>query len=165
MNQAILTIDQAVLELTRLRARRQRIVLTNGCFDLLHVGHVSNLRHAKAQGDFLIVAINDDRSVTRLKGDLRPILPLGQRAELLASVRWVDLVIPFGEDTAVEVVRRLKPDIYAKGGDYDLARTPEGIEVLGYGGALVSCPLTPGCSTTAIVDRIVKLNQGKEGKP
>ncbi|MBO9596498.1 MAG: adenylyltransferase/cytidyltransferase family protein, partial [Cohnella sp.] len=74
MNQAILSIDQAVHELTRLRAEKQRIVLTNGCFDLLHVGHVNNLRHAKEQGDFLIVAVNDDRSVSRLKGELRPIL-------------------------------------------------------------------------------------------
>lgn len=165
MNRNILPIDQAVNELARLRTERQRIVLTNGCFDLLHVGHVNNLCHAKAQGDFLIVAINDDSSISRLKGGLRPILPLRQRAELLASVRWVDLVIPFGEDTAVEVVRRVKPDVYAKGGDYDLTLTPEGIEVLNYGGALVSCPLTPGYSTTTIIDRIVKLHQGKEGKP
>lgn len=129
-------------------------MLTNGCFDLLHAGHLSSLQFAKSLGDILIVAVNTDASVRRLKGKSRPIFPAGMRMEILGALRHVDYVISFGRDNAVEIVRAVRPDIYVKSEEYNLRDIPEGATVLAYGGKVVAAPLVPGISTTAILKQI-----------
>lgn len=117
--------DALAIELERLRAQGARIVLANGCFDLLHVGHLRYLRAAKRDGEFLVVALNDDASVRRLKGSGRPHTPLAERAELVAALAPVDRVTSFGEDTLDVTLRRLRPDVHAKGTDYRGDTLPE----------------------------------------
>jgi rfaE bifunctional protein nucleotidyltransferase chain/domain len=120
------TVDEAAAVAGRLRAEGKRIVLANGCFDLLHVGHVRYLHDARRLGDVLFVGINSDASVARLKGAGRPLLPAAERAELLASLRDVDHVVVFDEDTADRLVERLRPHVHAKGTDYTAETVPEG---------------------------------------
>ena len=141
----------------------KRIVLTNGCFDLIHVGHVRYLCQARAMGDILIVGLNDDASVSRLKGPSRPIVGQNERAEMLAALECVDYVVLFAEDTASELVAALQPDIYVKGGDYgdggkDL---PETGTVRGYGGRIELVPLVAGRSTTDLVQQILDRYSGQ----
>ena len=137
----------------------QKIVFTNGCFDILHAGHVRYLNAAKALGDVLIVGLNSDESVRRLKGEGRPVNPAADRAEVLAGLRAVDHVVVFGEATAEELVRQLKPDIYVKGGDYSLETLPEAKIVTGYGGKTILIPMVEGRSTTNVIRRLQ--NEGK----
>ena len=120
-----LTIDEAAVLATRLRAAGQRIVLANGCFDLLHVGHLRYLSAARALGDVLFVGINSDSAVTRLKGTGRPLMPAGERAELLAAMRPVDHVVVFDDDTADRLLAALRPAVHAKGTDYSVDAVPE----------------------------------------
>ncbi|HUL98571.1 MAG TPA: D-glycero-beta-D-manno-heptose 1-phosphate adenylyltransferase [Mycobacterium sp.] len=133
-----------------------RIVLTNGCFDLLHVGHLHLLQRARALGDILVVAINDDASVKRLKGQSRPLMPEVQRAEMLAALRFVDYVTLFSESTPLRLIQVVRPDVLVKGGDY----TPD--QVVGrdvverHGGRVEIVPLLPGLSTSALVDAIIR---------
>lgn len=142
-------------ERVRLRNLGQRVVMTNGVFDLLHTGHTRYLAQARALGDVLIVAVNDDASVSALKGATRPILPLAERVELMAALIMVDYVIAFSETTANAVVRVLQPDIYVKGGDYaDGKPLPEAPVVLEYGGEVRLLPLTPSRSTSDIIRAI-----------
>ena len=117
-----------------LQAAGRRVVFANGCFDLVHVGHVRYLEGARAQGDVLIVGINSDASVTALKGNGRPILPEAERAEIVASMACVDYVVIFDAPTADEVLLELRPDVHAKGTDYTQATVPERTTVLSYGG-------------------------------
>jgi rfaE bifunctional protein nucleotidyltransferase chain/domain len=135
------------------------VVLTNGCFDLLHVGHIRYLAAARDLGDRLIVAMDDDESVRQLKGADRPLVPLEQRAEVLASLRSVDLVVPFEGPGASDVVRELRPDVYVKGGDYDaLSRRPPEADVAEEcGGRVVFVPFAGGHSTSSIVERIRRM--------
>ena len=137
----------------------QIVVFTNGCFDILHAGHVRYLNAAKALGDVLIVGLNNDESVRRLKGEGRPVNSAADRAEVLAGLRAVDHVIIFGEATAEELVRQLKPDIYVKGGDYSLETLPEAKIVHSYGGKTVLIPMVEGRSTTNVIRRLQ--NEGK----
>jgi len=132
------------------------VVLTNGCFDLLHVGHVRYLEAARGLGDVLVVALNDDASTRALKGPGRPVLPLAERAELLCALRSVDAVVPFAEATAVEVVRLLRPAVYVKGGDYapEASRPPEADVAEALGARVVFLPFVRGQSTSAIVARL-----------
>jgi rfaE bifunctional protein nucleotidyltransferase chain/domain len=134
------------------------VVWTNGCFDLLHVGHIRNFRDAKALGHVLIVGINSDSSVRAIKGDSRPIVNQADRAELIAALEMVDYVTIFDEPTPVSALSRLRPDIHCKGAEYaDGSRPmPERETVLGYGGQIRFLPFHPGRSTTELVDRIVK---------
>ena len=131
-----------------------RVVFTNGVFDLLHPGHVDVLTAARCEGDALVVGVNGDASVKRLKGETRPIRPQADRVYVLAALEAVDAVTVFDEDTPLELVRALLPDIIVKGGDY----TPETIvgarEVRERGGRVVVVPLTPGQSTTSIIERL-----------
>ncbi|MHC1759680.1 MAG: D-glycero-beta-D-manno-heptose 1-phosphate adenylyltransferase [Negativicutes bacterium] len=136
------------------RVEGKTIVFTNGCFDILHAGHVRYLTEAKKLGDLLIVGLNSDDSVRRLKGEGRPINPAADRAEVLAGLRTVDHVAVFGEATAEELIRRLQPDIYVKGGDYSLERLPESVIVASYGGRTVLIPLVEGRSTTNVIRRL-----------
>ncbi len=139
-----------------LRRKSQRVVFTNGHFDLLHVGHLRYLQAARRLGDVLVVGVNDDAVTTARKGQGRPILPEFERAELLAGLACVDYVTIFHEPTAERAVEMLKPDVYVKGGDYGPggAALPEAEIVDRYGGETVIIPLAPGRSTTAIVDAI-----------
>jgi len=122
---APLTVDEAAALATRLRAAGLRIVLANGCFDLLHVGHLRYLREARALGDVLFVGINSDAAVARLKGAGRPLMPAGERAELLASLRAVDHVVVFDDDTSDGLLAALRPAVHAKGTDYAADAVPE----------------------------------------
>lgn len=132
----------------------ETLVLTNGVFDLLHVGHVRYLTEARALGDALIIAVNSDESVRGFKGPLRPIVPLAERMEMLASLACVDYVVPFASRTPVPLIERVRPLIYAKGGDYSLEDLPEAAVVLGYGGSVQILSLVAGRSTTNIIARV-----------
>lgn len=133
----MLTVDAAAALAERLRAAGKRIVLANGCFDLLHVGHVRYLHGARALGDVLFVGLNSDAAVARLKGPGRPLLPSAERAELLAALRDVDHVVVFDDDTADGLVTRLRPHVHAKGTDYTPESVPEGASVRAVGGRVV----------------------------
>ncbi len=148
----------------RLRAMNRRIVFTNGHFDLLHVGHLRYLQRSRDFGDCLVVGVNDDAVTTKRKGPGRPIVPEAERAELLAGLACVDYVVVFPEETAAEVVRKLRPDVYVKGGDYATSQAeidagklplPEAEVVHGYGGQVKTVPLIEGRSTTGIEQRII----------
>ncbi len=136
------------------RARGRRLVLTNGCFDLLHAGHLALLEAARREGDLLLVALNSDASVRRLKGEGRPIVEVDERAELLLALEAVDRVVVYEQDTPLEVVRALAPDVLVKGADWPQEAIVGGPEVLGAGGRVVRVPLLPGRSTSSIVERI-----------
>ncbi len=137
-----------------LRAGSRRIVFTNGCFDILHAGHVRYLAAARAEGDVLIVGLNSDDSVRRLKGPSRPVNPEADRAEVLGALRAVDAVTIFDEPTAAELIALVKPAVYVKGGDYTLETLPEAAVVQRYGGRVAFIDLVEGRSTTKIIDRI-----------
>jgi D-beta-D-heptose 7-phosphate kinase / D-beta-D-heptose 1-phosphate adenosyltransferase len=126
-------------------------VATGGCFDLLHAGHVALLRAARARGDCLVVCLNSDGSVRRLKGEGRPLVTALDRARVLAALECVDAVEVFGEDTPEQVLRRLRPDVWAKGGDYGLADLPEAAVLHEWGGQAVLLPYLDGRSTTALI--------------
>jgi rfaE bifunctional protein nucleotidyltransferase chain/domain len=138
----ILTEPELLTAVQRDRAAGRTIAFANGCFDLLHAGHVRYLQASAAEGDRLVVAVNDDRSVTSLKGPGRPILTAADRAELIASLRGVDYVVVFGDTTVDRLLDRLKPDVHCKGTDYTVASVPERAAVESYGGrtAIVGDP-------------------------
>ena len=137
-----------------LRGANLKVVFTNGCFDILHRGHVELLRFAKGLGDVLVVGLNTDDSVRRLKGQERPINPLHDRAAVLLAIRWVDFVVPFGEDTPERLIRELRPDVLVKGGDYRLEDIVGAEFVTSYGGEVKIFPYLEGYSTTSIVRRL-----------
>lgn len=136
------------------RAAGKTVVFTNGCFDILHAGHVRYLAAARELGDRLIVGLNSDRSVQRLKGPTRPINDEGDRAEVLAALGAVDFVVIFDDATAEGLVAEIQPDIYVKGGDYRLADLPEARVAAGYGGRTILIPEVPGRSSSNIIGRI-----------
>ncbi|HEX2528383.1 MAG TPA: D-glycero-beta-D-manno-heptose-7-phosphate kinase [Geminicoccus sp.] len=146
-------LERAVAVVSEERRKGWRIGFTNGCFDLLHAGHVDYLHAAKARCDFLIVGLNDDASVARLKGPGRPTNRLEDRARVLAALADVDLVVPFAEDTPLEVIRALRPDLLVKGSDYRPDEVVGAKEVASWGGELYLAELTPGLSTTALLER------------
>ena len=135
------------------RPRGQRVVFTNGCFDILHRGHAEYLRAARSLGDLLVVGLNSDDSVRRLKGPSRPVNLQEDRAYVLASLEVVDVVVVFEEDTPRELIAALLPDVLVKGGDYRLEDIVGAREVTAAGGEVVIAPLVPGRSTTSILQR------------
>ena len=139
-----------------IREKSRKIVFTNGCFDILHKGHIKTLYEAKRIGDILVVGINDDASIRRLKGFDRPILPLDSRLAVLASLEFVDYVIPFSEDTPLEVIKQVRPNVLVKGGDYDEDEIVGRELVLKLGGFVKIIEQVPGFSTTDIVKKIQK---------
>lgn len=146
---------QAVAKRVRnLQQSGKKVVFTNGCFDILHSGHVNLLRRTRELGDILVVAINSDASVVRLKGPNRPILPESERAELLSGMEMVDFVCAFDEDTPLEAILQIHPDILVKGADWT-ANIVGQAEVEGWGGRVVALSLIPGHSTTGIVERVL----------
>ena len=132
----------------------KKIVFTNGCFDILHVGHVRYLKAAKDFGDVLIVGLNTDASVKKLKGNNRPINSEADRAEVLLALEAVDHVVLFGEQTAENLIAEVKPNIYVKGGDYTLETLPEAKIVQSYGGCVEFIPMVAGRSTTNVINKI-----------
>lgn len=155
----ILSLDQAILQFGRGKRNGRRVVFTNGCFDLLHPGHIASLEQARSLGDILIVGLNSDASVHQLKGPGRPVFPENERAEILAALECVDAVVIFDEPTPREVIARLLPDILVKGGDWPSDQIVGREEVEAAGGCVVSIPVVPGYSTTAILQKI------REGVP
>lgn len=154
MNPNILTIEEAILRFSREKRNGRRVVFTNGCFDLLHPGHLGSLEQARALGDALIVGLNSDASVRQLKGAGRPVLPERERAEILAALECVDAVVLFDEPTPREVIARLLPDVLVKGGDWPGDQIVGREEVESAGGRVVSIPVVPGYSTTEILRKI-----------
>jgi D-beta-D-heptose 7-phosphate kinase/D-beta-D-heptose 1-phosphate adenosyltransferase len=156
MDEKILTPDEARAVRERLRAEGRRLVFTNGCFDILHVGHVRYLRSARALGDALLVAINSDASVRALKGDARPVLNEGERAEMLAALGAVSYVTIFDALSPRALIAGLLPDVLVKGGDYGLDEIHGREEVEAAGGRVLALPFVEGASTTDIIERIRK---------
>ena len=149
---------QALLEArAKMRQAGKQLVFTNGCFDLIHAGHVRYLAQARALGDVLVVALNSDRSVRALKGEGRPILNEQERAEVIAALEAVDYVIVFDEETPRELIAALLPDVLVKGGDWPLDQIVGRDEVEAVGGKVLSLPYVEGSSTTEIIERIKSL--------
>ena len=157
----ILSLDQLRTERERLRRLGGRVVFTNGCFDLIHPGHIRYLEEARRLGDALIVALNSDRSVRELKGEKRPILNQNERAEVMAALNCVDYVTIFDWPTPREIIAALLPDVLVKGGDWDLDRIVGRDEVEAAGGEVLSLPFIEGCSTTELIERIVQRYGGR----
>ncbi|WP_282167023.1 bifunctional D-glycero-beta-D-manno-heptose-7-phosphate kinase/D-glycero-beta-D-manno-heptose 1-phosphate adenylyltransferase HldE [Shewanella japonica] len=151
----VVSEDQLMYALEQARLRGEKVVMTNGCFDILHAGHVSYLQQAKALGDRLIVAVNDDASVKRLKGEGRPVNQEDRRMAVLAGLASVDWVIAFSEDTPQRVISRLLPDALVKGGDYKVEEIAGGAEVMAAGGTVEILGFEDGVSTTAIIENIM----------
>lgn len=153
----ILTLNTFINEKTRLISENAILVFTNGCFDLIHRGHIEYLNEAKKLGDKLIVGLNTDHSVKRLKGEKRPIFTLMDRAFLLDNLKAVDFVIPFNDDTPINLIETIRPNILVKGGDYK----PEDIvgyeQVIASGGKVITIPFVQGYSTTSIIEKIKNL--------
>lgn len=137
-----------------LRDGGQKVVFTNGCFDILHAGHVRYLNKARSFGDCLVLGLNTDSSVSRIKGPSRPINSELDRAEVVGALKSVDYVVLFDEPTAEELIRQVHPDVYVKGGDYTIETLPEGQIVLGYGGSVELVNLVEGRSTTNVIAKI-----------
>jgi rfaE bifunctional protein nucleotidyltransferase chain/domain len=152
---AILPLDELAREADRLRAAGRRLVLTNGCFVLLHAGHVDYLERARALGDALVVALNSDRSVRELKGPTRPVNPEQDRARVVSALRAVDYVVVFDSLRVTDVIRAVRPALYAKGGDYTVETLDPGerAALTQAGTEIHILPLVPGRSTTAILAR------------
>jgi len=146
------------------RRRGERVVFTNGCFDLLHVGHVRCLEAARRLGDRLVVGVNGDASVRRQKGRGRPVVPARQRAEVLAALACVDWVVLFAEPTPLALIRRLRPDVLAKGGDWARGAIVGREEVLAGGGRVVRLREVPGLRTTRILARAARSAGGRSGR-
>jgi rfaE bifunctional protein nucleotidyltransferase chain/domain len=151
--QRILTRAAARVAVRASQRRGERVVFTNGCFDLLHVGHVRSLEQAKGLGDRLVVGVNRDASVRRLKGRARPIVGERQRAEMLAALACVDWVVLFGETTPRALIRALRPDVLAKGGDWRPSEIVGGDDVRSWGGRVARLRVVPGVRSSILVDR------------
>ncbi len=159
MDEKILTPEEAVRVRARLREEGKRLVFTNGCFDLLHVGHVRYLQQARSLGDALLVAINSDRAVRELKGEGRPVMGESERAEILAALEAVSFVTVFDELSPRRLIARLLPDVLVKGGDYALSEIHGREEVEAAGGRVLALPFVEGASTTDIIERIKDVNR------
>jgi D-glycero-beta-D-manno-heptose 1-phosphate adenylyltransferase len=154
----VLTLEESIVRFAKEKRNGQRVVFTNGCFDLLHPGHIESLQAARALGDVLIVGINSDSSVRSLKGPARPVLPEQERAEILASLECVDAVLIFPELTPQRVISLLLPDVLVKGGDWPGDRIVGREEVEAAGGKVVRIDIVPGYSTSKILEKIRSLN-------
>jgi rfaE bifunctional protein nucleotidyltransferase chain/domain len=154
LNPAIVTLEQAIVRFARDKRNGRRVVFTNGCFDLLHPGHIRLLEQARALGDVLIVGLNSDASVRQLKGLGRPVIPERERAEILAALEAVDAVVIFDSLTPREVIAGLLPDVLVKGGDWPGDQIVGRAEVEAAGGRVVSIPVLQGYSTTEVLRKI-----------
>lgn len=155
LERKILTPAELYIERERLRGQGRKVVFTNGCFDLLHPGHVRYLRQARDLGDALVVALNSDRSVRELKGPNRPILTETERAEVMAALGCVDYVTVFDDPTPRELIATLLPDVLVKGGDWGVGQIVGRQEVESAGGIVLSLPFVDGSSTSDVIQRII----------
>lgn len=156
---------KAILE--REKSKGRTVVFTNGCFDIIHIGHVRYLYQAKSFGDLLVIGLNSDSSVKSYKGAGRPINPENERAEVLASLEMIDYVVIFSERTPERLIKELRPDVQVKGGDYTKDQVPEARALESYGGRLEIVPFVDGASTTGAIERIRNIlkeeNSRKDG--
>ncbi|EKE02350.1 MAG: Protein RfaE, protein [uncultured bacterium] len=150
----VVNLDELLQLIQEHKRQGKKIVTTNGCFDIIHVGHVRYLKQARELGDILVVGLNTDESVRKLKGLTRPVNNENDRAEVMAALNPVDYVVLFNEETAVELLGKIKTDIYAKGGDYTLDTLPETEIVHSNGGKVAFIPFVEGKSTTNIIEKI-----------
>ena len=149
-----MTLEEAILRFGREKRNGRRVVFTNGCFDLLHPGHIRGFELARQMGDVLIVGLNSDASVRQLKGPTRPVIPEGERVEILSALEPIDAVIIFNELTPREVISRLLPDVLVKGGDWPGDQIVGREEVEAAGGRVVSIPFVTGYSTTSMLQKV-----------
>ena len=154
MHPSVLTLEELIARFGRASRNGKRVVFTNGCFDLLHPGHIRSFEAARALGDVLIIGLNNDNSVRTLKGPDRPVIPEQERAEILASLECVDAVVIFDELTPQRVIAALLPDVLVKGGDWPGNQIVGREEVEAAGGNVVLIDVVPGYSTTAILNKI-----------
>src|SRR5258708_11765924 len=157
IQQKIFDLPALMHQLRRWRLLGKTVAFTNGCFDILHQGHIASLSDAAREADFLVVGLNSDASTRRLKGEHRPINNQEARAAVLASLLMVDGVVIFGEDTPLELIKAVQPDVLVKGGDYTLEQIVGAKEVMAAGGRVVINPIVPGFSTTGLIEKIHKL--------
>ena len=150
----VITEDELIIQLGPKNRNGRRVVFTNGCFDLIHPGHIRSLEQARAMGDILVVGLNSDASVRGLKGPARPVLSENDRAAILAALAAVDFVVLFDRPTPRELLARLRPDILVKGADWNIETIAGREEVEAGGGRVVSVALEPGFSTTSLVDEL-----------
>lgn len=154
ITQKIVSVGDLVARMAAWRVTGKKVAFTNGCFDLLHQGHIYSLSEAARQADYLVVGLNADDSVRRLKGEGRPVNDQYSRALVLASLVMVDAVVLFEEDTPLELIRQLKPDVLVKGGDYTVDQVAGAKEVIASGGKVVFNPILEGFSTTSIIEKL-----------
>ena len=144
--------------LRELKAKGKKVVFTNGCFDLVHLGHLDYLEKARGKGDVLVIGLNSDQSIRRLKGASRPVMDENSRARLLAALEFVDYVVLFDEDTPLELIRDILPDVLVKGDDYQVSNIVGADVVMSNGGKVETVELVKGYSSTAIIEKIKNLN-------
>ena len=156
--------DRLVQIRENLRLKSQKMVFTNGCFDILHRGHIHLFRQAKRLGDVLTVAVNDDDSIRRLKGSGRPVFPLRERLEVLSAVEDIDYLASFSQDTPKELIDKIKPDVLVKGGDWQPDQIVGQESVESSGGKVVAIPYLPGRSTTEIIEKIQNIKKARDRK-
>jgi D-glycero-beta-D-manno-heptose 1-phosphate adenylyltransferase len=155
-SEKILTRTQAIEQVEVWHRQGLRVVFTNGCFDIVHLGHIDYLEKARALGDRLVLGLNTDASVSCIKGPLRPVVNETARARLMAALQFVDLVTLFGEPTPLELITALQPDVLVKGNDYTVATIVGAAVVLGRGGSVETIELVPGYSTSGLIRKITE---------
>ncbi len=153
------TVEELLNIRKNLKNLGKKVVMTNGCFDLLHGGHIHLFREAKKYGDILIVALNDDASITKIKGPMRPIFKLRERIEILEAVEYINFLVSFKEETPKKLISRILPDVLVKGGDWGENEIVGREEVESAGGKVVVAPYLPGSSTTEIIEKVLQLNK------
>ncbi|MFW6139853.1 MAG: D-glycero-beta-D-manno-heptose 1-phosphate adenylyltransferase [Acidobacteriota bacterium] len=158
MNEKVKTAEELVKVRKELQKSGKKMVMTNGCFDVLHGGHIHLFREAKKHGDILVVALNDDRSIRKLKGSMRPIFNLKERIEILEAVEYIDYLIYFKEETPKRLIAFILPDVLVKGGDWDKDEIVGRKEVESAGGKAVVVPYLSGYSTTEIIHKVLQLS-------
>ncbi len=161
MGRKIKTVEELLKIRKNLKSSGKKVVMTNGCFDLLHGGHIHLFRKAKKYGDILIVALNDDASITKIKGPNRPIFKLSERIEILEAVETIDFIVSFKEETPKRLISLILPDVLIKGGDWGEDEIVGREEVESAGGKVVLAPYLPGYSTSEIIDKVIRLVNNK----
>ena len=151
-----MTLARLKAIVARLKRQGRKVVFTNGCFDILHVGHVRYLRMAKQRGDVLVIGLNTDRSVKKIKGEKRPVVPEKERAEILSALEFVDYVVLFDEPDPLRLIKALKPNVLVKGADWPKSRIVGREIVEKIGGRVVRIPLVAGASSTGVIEKIIK---------
>ena len=154
----IVCVQAAIQQSASWKSNKEQIVFSNGCFDILHLGHVDYLEKARAKGDRLVLGLNTDQSVSRIKGPSRPIVDQNSRARIMAALQFVDLVILFDEETPKQLIESIKPDILVKGNDYDISNIVGADFVIKNGGKVETIELTSGFSSTNVIKKIQTLN-------